>query len=333
MTQTAQILALEQQDSFWQDQRALVSGLAEAVPRIPPVYGYDERGATLFEEITQLPTYYLTRVERALLQRHAEDIAAAIVGPDGSIRLAELGSGSARKTGILLAACLRRGPTTYLPIDVTRGMLEASAHELCEALPGLQVRGLWGRYEAGLAQLHSTPTGPTEPLVLAFLGSSLGNTTREERGALLSEITACQRPGDGLLVSIDLRKPASVLEACYNDPPGASAFQRFRLNHLTHLNHRFHGNADPGLFRTGAHYDGSAGVVEAHLYAERAHTITLDTLGAQISLRRGDSINVGFSAKFDLAEFTGELTGYGLVPSATWTDPESGYAIILARRE
>lgn len=308
-------------DSFWDDGALLAECLREPVPRIPPHFGYDALGSQLFEAITELPTYYLTRVERTLLERYAGEIAAALDTP----RLAELGSGSGKKTRLLLDACLRLRPTTYLPVDVSREMLEHSGAELTAALPGLVVRGLWGRYEAGLAQLRADG----EPVVVAFLGSNVGNTTPGERDALYREIAAALRPGDGLLVSADLVKPPGELERCYNDPPGHDAFRRFRLNHLSHLNHRF--GADFRLERYEPRAYAVGPVVEGHLEVLADHTAALPALGLELDLRRGGSINVGFSAKFEPDGIAAEVGRHGFTRQAEWVDDEHAYGIFLYR--
>lgn len=137
-------IAVDDGTEFWHDDQNLITCLREPVPRIPPVYGYDERGSVLFEEITRLPTYYLTRVEWALLRRAAADIATRL----NAGALAELGSGSAKKTAVLLAACLEHRPLTYLPVDVSAEMLRHSATTLTAQLPSLEIVALHGRYEA-----------------------------------------------------------------------------------------------------------------------------------------------------------------------------------------
>lgn len=314
-------MILSVDDAFWDDGAQLVECLREPVPRIPPHFGYDALGSDLFEEITALPTYYLTRVERALLERHATDIAALLDTP----RLAELGSGSGRKTRLLLDACLRRGPTTYLPVDVSRAMLEHNATELGAALPGLAVRGLWGRYEAGLEELRRNG----EPVAVAFLGSNIGNTTPAERDTLVAAIASALQPGDGFLVSADLVKPPQVLERCYNDPPGHSAFRRFRLNHLTHLNHRFGANFRLDRFEPRAHAVGP--VVEGYLHVLADHTAALPAIRMELDLTEGGSINVGFSAKFDREGLAEEVARHGFVPQAEWVDPVHEYGIYLFR--
>lgn len=317
-----EILAVDGEGAFWDDRPDLLAGLREAPPRVPAYLGYDAVGSHLFESITELPGYYLTRVEHELLQRHAAEIAGLIECG----QIAELGSGSAKKTRVLLAACVKRRATTYLPIDVSREMLAASARELTAELPGLRVQGLWGRYEAGLARLRDDEP---EPVVVAILGSNLGNTTPEERDALLSKIAGTLRPGDGFLVSVDLQKPAEVFEACYNDPLDRSAFARFRLNHLTHLNRRFGADFALEYFYPRAHYDSATTTVQAHLYATEDQTVALRELGLELVLRRGDSLNVGFSYKFHRPQFVADVSTRGFNLSAQWIDAVWQYGIFL----
>ncbi|MBO0877813.1 MAG: L-histidine N(alpha)-methyltransferase [Pseudonocardia sp.] len=323
----ASIVALEDDAGFWDDRATIAACLREAVPRLPPWFGYDERGSQLFESITELPTYYLTRAERGLLERHAAQIAQLVGG-----QVAELGSGSAKKTGLLLRQCAARGATTYFPVDVSREMLLSSGTSLRPQIPGLTVIGLWGRYEAGLAWLSDAGNRADEPLVVAFLGSSLGNTTPAERDALLTRIAETLRPGDGFLVSVDLLKPAATFETCYNDPPGRSVFAEFRLNYLTHLNRRFAADFDLGSFIPRAHYKTRDTVVEGHLYSTREHLVRVPGLGMTLQFRAGDSINVGFSAKFEADRFVADLADLGLTQQACWTDAHLAYGIFLFRR-
>lgn len=315
---------VELESGFFDDTAPLRECLTEELPRIPPWFGYDARGSELFEQITELPTYYLTRVEWELLRRHGGDIAARLDTP----RVAELGSGSAKKTRLLLEACARDRPTTYLPVDVSREMLEHSADRLAD-VPGLTVSGLCGRYEAGLDRLRDDG-GP--PLAVLFLGANIGNTTPAERDALLARIAATLRPGDAFAVSADFLKSAEVFETCYNDPPGHSAFAEFRLNHLGHLARRFGGDVDLDDFRAVAHYDAGAEVVDGRLWARRDQHIALPGLGLDLELRRGESINVGFSAKFDRDRFCRDVESHGLRVEAEWTDPTHRYGILLFRR-
>lgn len=313
--------------AFWTDSTELRATLAEPVPRIPPVYGYDELGSQLFEDITRLPTYFLTRVEWQLLVTHAREIARALHGT----RFAELGSGSGKKTLALLAAGAPYRPAEYVPVDVSAEMLVESAAALRAASPEIAARPLWGRYPAALAWLRAHPSA--EPLVIGFLGSNLGNATDGERAALLADIAATLRPGDALLFSADLAKSAEVHETCYNDPPGGhTAFADFRLNHLTHLNRRFGADFVLDRYLPRAHYDPATQVVTGLLHVVTQHRARIRDLGVELSLRPGDAINVGFSAKFESAALAAEAAANGLVVESAWTDPEQQYGLYLARR-
>jgi L-histidine N-alpha-methyltransferase len=310
---------------FWTDGEALLSCLREAPPRVPAHFGYDALGSKLFEEITELPSYYLTRVEDSLLQSHAEELADELATP----WIVELGSGSGKKTRVLLAACAARRRTTFLPIDVSREMLVSSSDALTADCGDVSVRGLWGRYESGLRWVRGERSAP---LTMMWLGSTLGNTTPTERRALLAEITRTLAPGDRFLVSADLIKPAQIFERCYNDPPGHAAFVRFRLNHLAHLNRRFAGDFVLDRFQARAHYNKHTRMVEGHLYATTGHVAELHALGAQLEFRVGDSINVGFSAKFDPARFIDEMRQFDLFPHKCWLDRRWQYGLFLFRR-
>lgn len=320
-----EIVPVDDEAGFWADRDAVRSCLAELPPRLPAWFGYDALGSELFEEITELPCYYLTRVEHGLLARHAGEIADRL----GCGQIAELGSGSAKKTRLLLAACSERRPTTYLPIDVSREMLADSGDALAVEFAGLRVRGLWGRYEAGLTHLR---TGGGDALAVVFLGSNLGNTTPAERAALLAEIAATLRPGERFLVSADLEKPAAVFETCYNDPLDRSAFARFRLNYMTHLNERFAGDLVPHYFYPRAHYDAASATVEGHLYATEDQTATLRDLDLTLDLRRGDVINVGFSAKFHRPQLVADVSALGFTLDGQWIDAVWQYGLFLFRR-
>ena len=320
-----QVMSVDAADAFWDDGAALRAGLREPVPRIPPVFGYDERGSELFEAITELPTYYLTRVEWALLRAHAAEIARRL----DADQVVELGSGSAKKTRELLAACQRQRPTTYLPVDVSREMLELSGRTLSAGVPGLAVVGLWGRYEQALARLRTEPGGRR---VVVFLGSNIGNATPAERAALLADIAATLNPGDGFLFSADLLKSAEILDTGYNDPPGHRAFAEFRLNHLTHVNRLFGADFAVGQYRPRAHFVERTGMVEGHLYALCDQRVRLPRLDLELAIRRGESINVGFSAKFDRVQLDIELAGHGMTVEHRWIDPDWQYGILLARR-
>jgi L-histidine N-alpha-methyltransferase len=316
-----QVEPVDDEAAFWDDRSVVLECLRETPPRIPAWYGYDAVGSDLWEELSRLPSYYLTRAEFALLERHAAEIADRL-GPC----VAELGSGSAKKTRLLLSACQRCRPTTYLPIDVTREMLERSATTLPAELDGLTVHGLWGRYEAGLEYLRSART---EPLTVVLLGSAIGNTTSAERAALVNDVAATLAPGGHFLVTADLVKPADVLEDAYNDPPGATAQARFRLNQLAYFSRCFDGDVVLHRFYPRAHYVPETMTVEGHLYATEDQTVTLRALDHTLTLRRDDPICHGHSVKFHRPEFVDAVCAFGFGLDVEWIDAVWQYGLFL----
>ena len=307
------------------EETAVRDCLQQKPPRLPAWVGYDTVGSALFEQITGLPTYYLTRVERGLLERHSHEVAELLACG----RLAELGSGSAKKTRLLLENCVRLRETTYLPVDVDRDMLRASGEALCSEMDRLRFTGLWGRYEDGLAWLR---THPGEPLAVAFLGSNLGNATPGERGQLLAEIARSLGPGEGFLVSADLDKSREALETCYNDPAGHSAFADFRLNYLTQLNRRYNAGFGLGDFVPEARYNAETATVEGRLRALSDQTVPIPGLGLTLRIHRGQHLNVGYSAKFDQQELAREVAAHGFGLRAQWQDHDAQYALFLFLR-
>jgi L-histidine N-alpha-methyltransferase len=205
-------------------------------------------------------------------------------------------------------------------------MLEHSATALPAELDGLAVYGLWGRYEAGLSYLRSART---EPLTVVFLGSNIGNTTSAERAALVGDIANTLEPGDRFLVTADLVKPAPVLDEAYNDPPGATAQARFRLNQLAHFNRRFDGDVVLHRFYPRAHYVPETMTVEGHLYATEDQTVTLRALEHTLILRRGDRICHGHSVKFHRPEFVDAVCAFGFELDAEWIDAVWQYGLFL----
>ena len=321
----AGVFPVADKDDAAREDKAVRDCLLQTPPRLPAWFGYDATGSELFEQITELPTYYLTRVERALLERNASEIAEVL----GCGQIAELGSGSAKKTRLLLQHCVRLRKTTYVPIDVDREMLRSSGAALCSELTHLKVKGLWGRYEAGLDWLR---THAREPLAVAFLGSNVGNATREERDTLLSEIARTLGPGGSFLVSADLDKSREVLETCYNDPAGRSAFADFRLNYLTRLNRRYGAGFVLDDFIPEAHYNADTSTVEGRLRAQADRTISIPRLGLTLRIRHGQSLNVGYSAKFDGQRLVDEIGAHGFNLRAQWRDSQAQYGLFLFRR-
>ena len=305
------------------DGSDVVKGLTQTPKTLPARYFYDDRGSELFEQICELPEYYLTRTETAILREYAVEIARVT----GACELVELGSGSSTKTRILLDAYNQLGyPLHYLPIDVSAGILESSARQLLTDYPSLKVRALAGTYELALEQLASSEL-PSR--MICFIGSTLGNLTPSECDLFLSQIADALHPGEYFLLGVDLQKSKQVLEAAYNDRSGVTA--AFNLNMLHHLNWRFDGNFDPQLFEHWAFYNETEHQIEMHLRSLRSQSVKLSALDLTVEFATGETIHSEISRKFNLTTLQQQLQARGLVPILTKTDPKQWFGLILCQ--
>ncbi|HAX78206.1 MAG TPA: L-histidine N(alpha)-methyltransferase [Cyanobacteria bacterium UBA11372] len=301
----------------------VVSGLKQTPKSLPPKYFYDDRGSQLFEQICELPEYYLTRTETAILQECASEIASIT----GACEIVELGSGSSTKTRILLDAYHNLGhPLRYLPIDVSAGILETSARKLLLDYPSISVRGLVSTYELALQQL---PPAQLKSRMICFIGSTLGNLTPKECDRFFAHIINALQPGEYFLLGIDLQKPKHLLEAAYNDSQGVTA--QFNLNMLDHLNWRFKGNFDPNQFEHQAVYNESQSQIEIYLLCKKAQTVRLRALDLTVEFETDETILTEISRKFDLNAMRRELGARGLVPVQAWTDPNRWFGLLLCQ--
>jgi len=295
-------------------------GLTGRPKRLPPKYFYDDRGSRLFEAICELPEYYLTRTEHALLA----DVAGAIIEWTRPVQLVELGSGAARKTRLLLDALTRAEPqATYVPIDVSEGTLQRSAADLRTAYPGLRVHAMVADYEHGLPRLPSA----TRRLV-AFLGSTIGNFVAPDDIAFLRGVAAALGPRDFFLLGVDLVKPVERLHAAYNDAAGVTA--EFNRNVLRVLNRELQADFDPARFDHLAFYDPAAAQIEMHLRAREAHTVRIAALGVAVAFAAGETIHTESSRKFTRATAAAMLAAGGFRLERWYLSPDAAFALALA---
>jgi L-histidine N-alpha-methyltransferase len=306
-------------DELWQ-------GLNADPPHVSSRFFYDRRGSELFEAITRLPEYYPTRTERALLTTHADEI----VERAAPASILELGAGSASKTRILLDAVGRaRGEGHYLPQDVSGAFLEGTARELRGEYPWLRVTPLVGDLRDPVA----LPDGVERPLLLAFLGSTIGNFTAPQAGRILSHVADALAAGDSFLLGMDLRpsaeKSLEELEAAYNDSRGITA--DFNRNALRVLNHRAGTDFDVDAWEHRAFYDAHRGRIEMHLVATAPEKVSVPERGV-VHFARGEHIRTEISAKYDREVAGRMLRGAGMTLEAWFTDRRSRYALALARR-
>ncbi|MEB3336971.1 MAG: L-histidine N(alpha)-methyltransferase [Leptolyngbyaceae bacterium] len=306
------------------DGQDVIQALSQDQKTLPCRYLYDDRGSNLFEQITDLPEYYPTRTEQTILERYALEIAQ-LTGP---CELVELGSGSSRKTRLLLEAYQQLSHQLhYCPIDVSAGILRSTALDLLQQYPGLKLCGLAGTYEQALTQL---PPAELEKRMLIFLGSTLGNLNSQECNAFLTQIQQALQIGDFFLLGVDLQKPVAIIENAYNDTQGITA--EFNLNILRHLNHRFQGDFDLAQFAHFAFYNPVKHQIEMHLKSLQSQTVVLSALNYNISLQVGETIQTEISRKFDVPTLVDHLGIHGLKTLHTWTDPQGWFSLLLCQR-
>ncbi len=305
--------------SFADDVRA---GLTAEKKYLAPKYFYDALGSALFEAICELPEYYLTRAETEILERYAPEMVAAV---DGPLELVEFGSGSARKTRLLVGAALdAQSALDYHPIDISESALVASANALTGEFERLRVAAYASDYVEVLAGARLR----TSKRVLAlFLGSNIGNYEPDEAVSLLSAMSASFKPGDALLLGADLKKETATLERAYNDAAGVTA--AFDKNVLARINRELGGRFDLDAFSFAARYDAVRGSVDSYLVALRGMTVPIEGLGLHVRLSAAETIHTESSFKFDSRdiEVLAERSGFRVVRS--WTDEERRFAVSL----
>jgi L-histidine Nalpha-methyltransferase len=301
----------------------VLEGLTATPKWLPPRLFYDGRGSELFEEITRLPEYYLTRTERAIFQAHAAEIAEQ-AGPNVSVF--ELGAGTAAKTQVLLRALARRQERIkYVPVDVSHSALELCAQDLREKLPQVSVEPIVADYTAGVPRLKSVRG---RKLVL-YIGSSIGNFDLEHAVEILARIREGLRAGDALLLGVDVAKSPEVLLPAYDDAQGVTA--AFNKNILCRINRELSADFDLDRFRHVALWNESRARMEMHLESVRDQEVYLAALGLQIPFAQGETIHTENSYKFT-PEMTDELLrDAGFALERTWTDERGWFAEHLAR--
>lgn len=305
--------------SFAEDVR---SGLATRPMRLSPKWFYDDLGSTLFEAITRLPEYYLTRVERDLLATYGGEIVDTLGGP---LELVELGSGSAAKTRLLIDAILDAQPRlTYRPVDISADALAESALALTGAYDRLQVDAYAGDY---VPLLRDKRLALRDRALALFLGSNVGNFEPADAETLLTYLAGALRRGDALLLGYDLKKDASILEAAYDDPTGVTA--AFNKNLLGRMNRELGADFDLAAFRFRARWNAASGAVESYLVATRAQEVRIPGAGLHLRLADGDAIHTESSYKFDREEVVALAQRAGFDHRATFSDAGARYALAL----
>jgi L-histidine N-alpha-methyltransferase len=299
------------------------AGLGKRPKELPPRWFYDERGSRLFDEITRLPEYYLTRRERGILEERAAEIASLT----GAETFVELGAGTSEKTRILLDAFrLEGGPQRFVPVDVSEPTLRAAAAALAEEYPGLEVHAVVGDFQRHIGLL---PHGGRR--LVAFLGSTVGNLLPDERAAFLAALRGALDPDEWLLLGVDLVKDEARLLAAYDDAAGVTA--EFNRNVLAVLNRELGADFDLDAFEHVARWDAVGERIELLLRSLRAQRVRVRALGLEVEFAEGEELRTEWSAKFRRERLEEELGEAGLEPVRWWTDAAGDFGLALARAD
>ena len=319
---------------------AVREGLAPSRKRLPAWLFYDAEGSRLFDKITQLPEYYLTRTERGIFSANAGHIVAraAEFDPGGTgngtyeadpvrLRIAELGAGSADKTRLLLqAAAARQGTLLYEPVDVSSSALQAARERIENELPGVHVLPRVMDYTRGL-DLY--PAAEGERRMVLYIGSSIGNFEPQQASEVLQIIRAGLEPGDVLLLGVDLWKAEATLLAAYDDESGVTA--RFNLNLLARLNRELGADFDLESFSHRAVWNAAESRIEMHLESLIDQRVKLPALDLEVEFESGERIHTENSYKYAPGQAEDMLAAAGFNPERTWTDARGWFSVCLGR--
>ncbi len=282
---------------------------------LPSKYFYDEVGSALFEVICLLPEYGLTRADQRLLDRHADDLIDRLPLP---IVVAELGSGTGKKTRLILEALSRRQPVTYFPIDISRAALDRCEQDLGR-IRAVSVVGFERAYLDGLLEVAAR-RNPREQMLVLFLGSNIGNFDRPAGLEFLREVRRILRPGDSLLLSADLEKPVPQLLLAYDDPIGATA--SFNLNLLARINRELDADFDLSKFQHVVRYNEDERRVEMHLRSRQDQIVHVRRASSAFSFRTGETIWTENSQKFNRDEIVDMAQRSGFRCETQWIDQQ-----------
>ena len=300
---------------FLQD---VIAGLSRPQKSLPPKYFYDAAGSRLFERISALPEYYLTRAELALTRQHVDAIAR-FAGRGGE--LVEYGSGASLKTRLLIRA-LR--PAVYVPVDISESALKGAALRLGDEFSWLRIVPVVGDFTR---RIRLPALSDRRRRVVYFPGSTIGNLTPREARAFLART---HRQASRMLVGTDLKKAPAVLHAAYNDARGVTA--AFNRNVLARINRELGGNFNPGRFAHYAYYDAAQGRIEMHLVSLAAQTARVGR--RDFDFARGETIHTENSYKYTIEGFRELAAGAGFRGLKVWTDRRGHFALhgLAARR-
>jgi L-histidine Nalpha-methyltransferase len=325
---TTQVVLPACSEVFEQVGSAVRLGLSAHRKKLPPWLFYDAAGSALFEQITELPEYYLTRTERSILAAHAGAIVAE-AGNGSEVRIVELGAGSASKTRLLLSAALARQPSVvFEPVDVSASALEAGCDLIEREIPGVLVAPRVMDYTR---ELEFDAVAPDVRRLVLSIGSSIGNFEPQEAVDLLARVRARLPKGDSVLLGVDLVKDRETLLAAYDDAAGVTA--AFNRNLLARLNRELGAEFDPRAFFHRVRWNEAASRIEMHLVSRAAQTVPIAALDLEVDFAAGESIHTENCYKFPPGAAEELLLSAGFTPVATFTDAREWFAVCQGRAE
>ena len=298
----------------------LTAGLRATPKRVASRFFYDDRGSQLFDQITQLDDYYLTRCELQILRDAAKDITA---GFGEQVTLIELGSGSSTKVECLVDAT--PSVTTYIPVDICQSALDRAVTRLARSHPDLRVQPVHADFKRDVVL---PPLNPSAQWVVFYPGSTIGNAEPGDVDAILGRITALLRPGDRLLIGVDLVKDVEIMERAYNDAEGINAV--FHKNLLRHLNRLAGADFVPDQFQHVARFNAAAGRVEMQLRSLQRQQVSIG--GEVFTFEVGELLHTESSYKFELEAFHRSVGAHRLDHVRTWLDDQGWFAVVCYER-
>lgn len=297
-----------------EDFRAeVIKGLTKPQKETHAKYFYDERGSQLFDEISEQPEYYLTRADIAILEEHCAKMGEMI---GERALLIEFGSGNIRKIRVLLSAL--KDPLGYMPIDISKEYLQAFATLLAEDYPQLAIMAVCGDFTR-LDSLPEITVGRPQRRVIFFPGSTIGNLTYAEAMHFLQLSARLLRKDDAMIIGVDLKKDARILNAAYNDARGVTA--QFNLNILRRINEELGANFNLDAFAHHAFYNEAEGRIEMHLISLKNQTVKIGD--REISFKKDETIHTENSYKYSIEDFHSLARKGGFTPVKVWTDRDN----------
>jgi dimethylhistidine N-methyltransferase len=300
----------------------VAEGLSSTPKKLSPMYLYDKQGSLIFEQICELPEYYLTRTEHGILKKFAREIAAY---SKGELALIELGSGSSTKTRLIIEALIDyQNVLHYIPVDISETILVSSAEELLEDYPDLKITAHVAEYHTAIKQISKQEI---EQKMVVFLGSNIGNFEPQSAENFLRKIRTWMNKGDFMLLSTDMQKPVGILEAAYNDKQGITA--AFNLNILKRMNCELDADFDLDKFAHLAFYNSAKGRVESHIRSRVDQQVYIGQLDQAFDFMKGETIHTENSYKYSKGQIAQLCHDTGFRWIRQWTDARGYFSVNL----